>query len=559
MAESRTELAERHIARHNYLKGERATWDTLWQDIADFVIPRKAEIVTRQGSPGTQRTQDIFDATAIYANATLANGQMAYMTPADSRWFVYDPPIALKGNDKAEQWYAQCTEIAQMLLATSNFYSAIHELFFDDSAFGTSVLFVQDGRRHPLNFRTFDVGSFCLLEDAEGYVDTLYHEYEMTCRQALEEFGEENLSEKMRNEAQESKGPNSDKKHKFLRVICPRRDSERDLKKKDGENKPIASLVIEIAQKHVCRESGFDELPFFATRHLKWGNCVYGWSPAWVALPEARQLNFLSKQLDALAEVKAFPRLLIPDDMEGEVDIKAGGVTYFNSGSQATPKEWLTQGDYAIGLEREKRKQEAIERAFYVDLFRMFAGLDKQMTAREVAERSSEKLIQFTPAFARKTTELLNPMLRRVFSILVRNGHFGQPPQEALIEGLDGELFLDEPNITYTSRIALAIKAMHNLSWIRTLDGLSPLIPVRPDVLDNFDFDKIYRTGARNDGLPSDWILDKEKRDEIREARAQAQAQAQQAQQAAMMADAAGKAGSIKSDSVLGQALEGAG
>lgn len=558
MAKSKTDLAEYLIARNSALKNEQATWLTLWQEIGDYVMPRKAEILTKQSSPGSQRNSVIFDSTAIYSNAVLANGMLSHMTPADSRWFVFDPPRNLADNDDAKQWFQACTEAAQIVLATSNFYSAIHELFFDDGAFGTSVLYVQEGRQAPLNFKTFDIGTYCISENSEGYVDTIFKEVEFTCRQAEEEFGEDNLSDKLRKELQEAKtkGNYPDRKHSFLHAIYPRPETERKAGKTDGPNKPIASVYVEVAAKHVCRNSGYDELPFFASRHLKWGSCVYGWSPSWVALPEARQLNFLTKQLDYLAEVKAFPRMLVPDTHEGEIDLRAGGQTYFDPNQPAAmPKEWMTQGDYAIGLEREQRKRDAIERAYHVDLFRMFSGIDKQMTAREVSERAGEKLIQFTPAFARKTTELLNPMLRRVFAICIKKGLFPPPPAAVLERDAEGNLFVPEPDITYTSRIALAVKALSNVSFMRSMELISPIAQVKPEILDNFNFDQITRDGARNDGLPADWLMDQKKVDEMRQARAQAQAQAQQQQQMLMAAEAAQKAGSIKKDSALAEAL----
>lgn len=558
MGKSRTDLATYLLARNSALKSEQASWLTLWQDIADHVMPRKAEILTRQGAPGSQRQDVLFDSTAIYANSTLANGMLSHMTPADSRWFVFDPPRGLMANDDAKQWFQACTEAAQVALATSNFYSAIHEMFFDDGAFGTSVLYVQEGRQSALNFRTFDIGTYRLSENAEGAVDTVFKELELTCRQAEEEFGEDNLSDKLRKELQEArtKGAYPDRKHAFLHAIYPRPDAERKAGKTDGPNKPIASVYVEMASQHVCRVSGYDELPFFASRHLKWGNCVYGWSPGWVALPEARQLNFLTKQLDYLAEVKAFPRMLIPDTHEGEIDLRAGGQTYFDPNQPAAmPKEWMTQGDYAIGLERERRKQDAIERAYHVDLFRMFSSLDKQMTAREVSERASEKLIQFTPAFARKTTELLNPMLRRVFAICIKQGLFPPPPPAALERDAEGNYFVPEPDITYTSRIALAVKALNNVSFMRTMELVSPIAQMRPEVMDNFDFDRISRDGARNDGLPADWLVAERKRDEARATRAQAQQAAMEQEQMMAAADAAAKAGTIKPDSMLAQAL----
>jgi hypothetical protein len=547
-------LADWVLSRHSDLASERAPWDTVWQELAEFCLPRKAEISAKRSMPDTSRHDVLFDTTAMQGAATLANGQLAYITPADSRWFVYEPPRGVN-SDRAKQWYAKCSEIAQLMLATSNFYTEIHETYFDDSVFGTYALFVQAGRNHPLIFSKFDCGTYSIAEDDEGDITTLFRELELTAEQAAEKFNEENLSEKMQKALEQIRrsGKGGTVKHKFIHAIYKRNDSDRDRGKEDGPNKAYASVYVEQSSKHVCRNSGFDEKPFFAGRHIKSMNGPYGVSPAWMALPEARQLNFLTKQLDSLAETKAFPRLLMPATHEGEIDLRSGGVTYFDpTQPNAVPKEWLTQGEYQIGLERENRKQQAIERAFHVDMFRMFAGLDKQMTATEVAERSTEKLVQFSPSFTRKTTELLTPMLRSVFGILIRGGKFPPPPSDAIIMDEMGQPMLPEPEISYVSKVALALRAMHNLSLARTMERNAVIAQVRPEVLDNFKWDVITRETARNDGLPSDWLAEEVDVENERAARAQMQAQMQQEQSMLNMAEAAGKAGSVKQDSALG-------
>jgi hypothetical protein len=392
-------LADWVLSRHSDLASERAPWDTVWQELAEFCLPRKAEISAKRSMPDTSRHDVLFDTTAMQGAATLANGQLAYITPADSRWFVYEPPRGVN-SDRAKQWYAKCSEIAQLMLATSNFYTEIHEVYFDDSVFGTYALFVQKGRNHPLNFSKFDCGTYSIAEDDEGDITTLFRELELTAEQAAEKFGEENLSEKMQKTLDQIRrsGKGGTVKHKFIHAIYKREEGDRERGKEDGPNKPTP------ASTSSSQPSMFAATPALrrnlsspvATSSM---NGPYGVSPAWMALPEARQLNFLTKQLDSLAETKAFPRLLMPATHEGEIDLRSGGVTYFDpTQPNAVPKEWLTQGEYQIGLERENRKQQAIERAFHVDMFRMFAGIDKQMTATEVAERSTEKLVQFSPS-----------------------------------------------------------------------------------------------------------------------------------------------------------------
>jgi hypothetical protein len=556
---TKPELANYILARHADLKTDRATWDTVWQELADYFLPRRADITSKKAAADTQRYDKVFDGSAIQAAATLANGQLAYITPADSKWFAYDPPFALRKNDKAKTWYQECSEIAQFLLSTSNFYSEIHEAFFDDSVFGTYGITLRPGNSHPLVFSALASGSYCIAENAEGLIDTLYREIEMDVVQAAAEFGEENLSEKLRKHFDEFRktGKGGTQKFKFIHAIYPRPDSERDIKKLDGPNKPWASVYVEESGKHVCRVSGFDERPFFAGRHVKTSIGPYGVSPAWNALPDARQLNFLAKQLDALAETKAFPRFLVPSTHEGEIDLRAAGATYFDpNNSNAVPREWLTAGDYNIGLERENRKTQSINQAMHVDLFRMFAALDKQMTAREVAERAGEKLAQFSPAFARKTTELLTPCLQSVFGTCLRAGLFPAPPREAQVPDQTGAASIGLPNINYISRVALALKAMQNMAWARTVELSLPLWQLKPDLLDNWNLDQIERDKGRNEGNPANWLRPEDEVEDIRRQRAEAQAQQAQMEQAALAAEAAAKVGGIKQDSAIVQAMQ---
>jgi hypothetical protein len=552
------QLADWVIARHQDLASERAPWDTQWQELAEYCLPRKAEIAAKRSSPDSSRHDILFDSTAMQAASTLANGQLAYITPADSRWFVYEPPRGVT-SDRAKAWYAKCSEVTQLLLATSNLYTEIHELYYDDSVFGTYCMLVESGLSHPLIFHKFDIGTYSLAEDDEGLINTVFREMELTVLQAADKFGEDALAPAMKKRLAEirSSGKGGTVKHRFIHALYKREDKDREQGKEDGPNKPWASVYVDQQNKHVCRNSGYDEKPFFAGRHVKSQQGVYGVSPAWMALPEARQLNFLSKQLDALAEIKAFPRLLMPATHEGEVDLRSGGVTYYDpTQPNALPQEWATAGDYGIGLDREARKTNAINTAMHVDMFRMFASMEKaNMTATEVAERASEKLVQFSPSFTRKTTELLSPMLRGVFGILIRAGQFPPPPPDAIITDAMGQPILPEPEVSYVSRVALAIRAMHNLSLARTMERNAVIAQMRPEVLDNFKWDIITRETSRNDGLPSDWLADESDVEDMRRARAEAEAKMQQQQEALAMADAAGKAGSVKSDSALGQMM----
>lgn len=561
MAAQPQELARKIIARNADLESERAPWDGVWRELAGYFLPHlKNTFNSGSDTPSRADYDTLFDSTALQAASTLASGSLAYITPADARWFLFDAP-GFGAPDKAKAWFSACSQAAQQQLAVSNFYSVIHEVFYDDAVFGTYCVFVRKGRFSPLVFTRFRVGTFSLAEDNEENVTTCYRAMEMTVEQCAIEFGEDNLSHKLKKRLEEARktGKRAAEKVTIIHALYERDEKDREYGKQDGQNKPWASVYVEKNEKHVLRNGGFDEKPFFAGRHLRSVEGAYGVSPAWIALPDARQINFLVKQLDALAETKAFPRFLLPTSYDGEVDMRSGGYTYFDENKpNAIPRVWGTEGEYQLGLDREMRKSNAIEKAMFVDLFRMFTNETKQMTATEVAERASEKLAQFSPSFARKTTELLTPMLRAVFSILLRNGHMPPPPQEAAITNGE-QAFIPPPDITFVSRVALAIKSMQNGAFGRLMGQYAPIWQLRPELMDNFRWDEINRDSARNFGVPGEWIASDDEVEAIRKSRAEAQQQAAQQQQLMSGAEAIGKVGGIKGDSMVSRLLNQSG
>lgn len=552
--QDKASLAVDLIARRDRMNAARASWDSFWQEIAPYVMPRKNQINRSTDQPDIGDNEMLFDTTAIRANIIQASGLMSYMVPKGASWFSFDPPSHLVQNDAAKQWFQWCSDIARKELANSNFYELIHEGFLDRGAFGVMVILCEEGKKTPLNFRTFDVGTFSIDQNDEGKVDTLFRDFSLTARQAQQMFGDD-ISDKIKEALKNDK--TKDERFEFIHAIYPR--TEYDPRRMDGENKPFASVHLEVKSKHVNRVSGYDEQSFFASRYLRWGDTPYGWAPSWMALPDARQLNFLEKQMDALAEKAAFPPMLVPDTHEGGIDTRALGVTYYKAmAGGEVPREWQNQGRYDIGKDRAEVKRESINQAYHVDLFQMFANYDgPQMTAREVSERQSEKLTQFSPTADRMTTELFNPLLLRVFAILARMGRFPEPPPEIVIFDDQGG-FVPDPEIIYSSRISLAIKSLENNAWYRQMEASQNLWAAKPELLDNYNLDEVERDLSRNNGLPARWLRETEAVEEIRKMRAQAEAERAKMEQAMMMAKAAGDVGKVPNDSAAVQMIRDA-
>jgi hypothetical protein len=161
-------------------------------------------------------------------------------------------------------------------------------------------------------------------------------------------------------------------------------------------------------------------------------------------------------------------------------------------------------------------------------LFEQFASLERQVTATEVRARQAEQLARISPAFTLLTTDLINPLLERVFMILFLGGRFAQPPQEAFVQDAAGQWRLLYPQTIQISRMSQAIEAQKEHAFASTLETFFPLIQAQPELLDDWDLSTAQRDIGRGKGVPSKYFRTLEDKAMMQQARAQAQQMAQQ-------------------------------
>lgn len=537
--------AKEILARSNRLKADRGQWDTLWQDLADYVMPRKSEVTDKKTPDVEGWTDDIYETEAIHDNIILSAGQLDYMV--SGKWFEFVAPSEMLKNDRdASNWYKKCSEIVLELLNESNFQLEVHEFFHDRGGFGTAHLHLDEDDDDIFCFKNCPVGTFSIVEDHKGLVSEVYYEFEYTARQAVDRWGEAAVSNLILEAYSAENGKRREEKFKFTHAVYPR-GKDRDMSKKDGRNKKWASIYVEHKAEHITHESGYDEQPFAVSRYLKWGSNVYGYCPSVEALPATKQVNFIERQMDALAELAAFPRMLIPEDLEGEVDFRSGGVTVFDPNNpDAKPQEWATQGRYDVGVERARVKREMIRRAYHVDLFQLLTSYDemrRQKTAFEVAQMMSEKITRISPTFERIKSEVFKPILKRAFGIALRKGLLPPMPASILKQKPDGAVTIDVPKVAYTSKLAMAIKAVENQNFITFMGLVEPLSQLAPGAIERqLNFDRIIRGMGMNQGIPADFWNTKKEIDAIDEAQEARQQQQDNAQTMEMFRQGAGMA-----------------
>ena len=68
------------------LQTKRQNWESHWQEVADYMLPRKSDI-NKERSKGDKRNVQIFDATAVHSLELLASSLHGMLTSTATRWF----------------------------------------------------------------------------------------------------------------------------------------------------------------------------------------------------------------------------------------------------------------------------------------------------------------------------------------------------------------------------------------------------------------------------------------------------------------------------------------
>ncbi len=505
--------AQALIARHDILAAERENWESLWQEIAERVLPRQADFSIRR-SPGTKRTEKILDATAPLALERFAAAMEAMLTPRGARWHrLQANDDSLNRNPSVRRWYDQAADtlFRERYSPSANYASQQHEVYMSLGAFGTGVLNVEEGLGGGLSYRALHLGECLIAENHQGRVDTLFRNFEMTARQARQRWQDSHLPESLLRSAE----MDPDRRFTFLHAVYPR--EERDPKRQDKLHMPFASVVLLREPQHIVSEGGFEEFPFMVSRYVTAPRETYGRSPAMLALPDIKMLNEMEKTNARAAHRLVDPPLLLHDDnLLSRFSLRPGALNFGGVDGQGRQLVHpLTTGSQPqFSLQMTEQKRGVINDAFLVTLFQILVDAPR-MTATEVLQRAQEKGALLGPAVGRQQSEALGPMIERELAILQRTGKL-PPLPPALIEA-QGEY-----RIEYDGPLSRAQRAEEGVAIARTAEALLPMVQFAPDIMDNFDGDEISRVIAEANGVSAKVIRSVESRETLRAQRKQA-------------------------------------
>ncbi len=519
-----TDLTKKLLKRFDRLKSNRQNWESHWQEVADYMQPRKAD-VTKSRSKGDKRTELIFDSSPLQAVELLAASLHGMLTNPSTTWFsLRFKGEELSDNDEAKAWLENATEVMYKAINRSNFQQEIFELYHDLITFGTAAMFIEDDEEDVLKFSTRHINEIYISENDKGRIDTIFRKFRLTARAAIQKFGE-NVSDSI--VTKHKKDPYEEVE--ILHAVYPRADF--DPKKQDKSNMPFESVYLEAGTGDELSVSGFREFPFVVPRYLKASHEIYGRSPAMTALPDVKMLNEMSKTTIKSAQKQVDPPLLVPDDgFILPVRTVPGGLNFYRSGTRDRIEPLNIGANTPLGLNMEEQRRDSIRNAFYVNQLMMQNG--PQMTATEVIQRNEEKMRLLGPVLGRLQSELLKPLIDRAFSLLIRKDLFGPIPE--FLSGQDIE-------IEYVSPLAKAQKSAELQSIMRGIEIMGQLSNVAP-VFDHLNMDKLVKHLMDIVGVPQKVLKSSSELQDEREQAQQQQAQQQQMNQMQQVAESAGAA-----------------
>lgn len=519
--------------RHKKMVTEKSAHLKDLQEIAEYFQPEKASFFGTLSKSAQDRVK-IFDSTPEEALEILAAAEQTLLTNPSHDWFALS--LATGGSEASEEVKDWLGKVKDLMMAKFNsedagFHSAVHELYMDLPSFGTGVFFVDEFE--GIRFQCDSLSEITISENAKGRIDTVFREFEMTCRQIVEKW-----PKGASQQAREALINDPERKVKVIHAVYPRENAVEGSKR--SKDLPIASIYYEVQSQKILSEGGYYEMPYMVPRWSKTSGQIYGRGAGHKALPDCRVLNEMSRSEMIAVDKASDPTTILPhegfiSDFESD-----GGSTNYHRSTGDIREKIMTLGseaDLNAIASAIIRKQDSIKRKFLNHKLQMIGG--PQKTAEEVRAILKEGMTILGPVMGRLQPEFLAPMVNRVFNIMLRNGELPEIPEE-----LQGQTV----RVQYVSPISLAQKQTNAENVKEAMAYAAPLIQANPGLLRHFDMDEMIRDIPDMYGIASKYIKSPERVKKEDEAAAAAAAKQQQMQNTANQLELAKTASEVKAN-----------
>jgi len=518
------ELATQIMRRKASLEQLRTPHEPLWRDCFDYSFPERGDGFYGEKNDAVAlqaKRARLMDSTSTDAGQILAAAIMSGGTPSNSRWFGLTTG---QDTDEEKRWFDVCAETIFENIHGSNFDAVGFEACTDMVPAGWFVLNIDvDRELGGYHFELWPMAS-CYIAASKpgGLPDTLVRSYELSAEQAIKDFGEENVSEKVRKLVADGK---PDEKVKFCQSIYPR---SREATGVRAKNLAFASCHVEVDSKHLVRESGFHECPFVAPRWAKLPNSEYAIGPMFRALPDVKQLNRLVYLEDTNLDMAISGMWIAEDDgVLNPRTVKVGPRKIIVANSVDSMKSLQSGAKFDLSFTKKEQLQAAIRKTLMADQLTPQDGPVRSATEVHVRVQMIRQLLG--PIYGRMQAEWYAPMINRCFGLALRAGILPPPPQS--LAGRNYNVKFESPNAK-----AQKLEEVNAVETSLAAVGQIAEATQDPAVWDTIDIEASVSIILEGRGAPARVGRSKEDIQAIRDNRAKQQQAAQQQQQQAEMA-----------------------
>jgi hypothetical protein len=508
------------------LKQQRTEYESDLKELSKYFAPHLCRI---DDTTKTRKSKwsNIINNTCLTAARTLASGMQSGLTSPARPWFKLGiEDWDLSENDAVREWLDDSTSRLQTQFRRSNFYNTSHNMYNVLSVFGTAGQLQYQDYESVFLFRSLMTGRYWIGINHKGVVDRVIILRRMMCYQMIEDFGYMACDQQTKNAY--DKGDYFTERDVWIAIMPnPYSKNKQSSLIQASNEKPFVSCYWVDNHKKPLKTSGYDRFPCQVPRWDTTDDEAYGIGVGVIAIGDTKAIQLKEREKAKGLQKMVNPATSAPNEMRmGQYPMAAmpGGVTYRPPNVAADAIKTLYEVNLPLQfLSADIQIDEGrVNRAFYADLFLMLQQSDRrQITAREIAERHEEKLIQLGPVVERLGNEYLDPCIERAFEIMFMHEQLAPPPKEIQNMPL---------KVEYISILAQAQQQVGIGSIEKFLSFTGFAAQLFPSIVDKVDADQCLDEVGTMLGVPSRIIIGDEKVAQKREARAQQEAQAQQMQ-----------------------------
>ena len=492
-----------------------------WQELADYFLPRSVRFLARNVNKTPAKNKKIKDSATLKAVRNFSSGMMSGATNPATNWFrIRIKNYNMKYDWAVKKWCNIVETTIKDVFNASNFYEKLPAAYKQLGVFALSTISLESDTDTIMRAKLLPIGSYRYAKNEKGQVDTMCRVYMETAKNLYTKFGEENVSEAVKNCIKSKK---FEQLFEVVHFVEP--NAEYMPNSVWAKNKKFISVYYEAEgnKDKLLSKSGFDKFPFVVFEAEVNGEDVYPTECCGVnALPDAKQLMAMVVDEGKIIKKIGSPQLKGPAELKNK-KLTDQPATFTENNQNGDGLQPVYQVPPAVVQPLEallEAKRQSIYELFFNDLFAMILNTaDRGRTATEVNELKEEKMTLLSPILEQIHSGL-KTVMEWVFIECMNRRVIPAPP--AQIKG--GELEIEFVSMLAQAQKAQKISAMERFSTftINLAQAIDPML------VKKLNGAKIIDDYADYVNINPEQVVPTEDVDKMRQAQQEKQEQAEQ-------------------------------